>query len=66
VTDTVSGGVGLVKNVGSGSVKTGYRASGSGSGGKTNNDVYTYNGALTNKESSNYIPLTANFSAFSK
>jgi hypothetical protein len=66
VTDTVSGGVGLVKNVGSGSVKTGYRASGSGSGSKTNNDVYTYNGALTNKESSNYIPLTANFSAFSK
>jgi len=55
--DTVSGGVGLTKDAVSGGVGRDY---------KTQNDAYTYNGALTNKESSNYIPLTASFSAFSR
>ncbi len=69
VKDTVSGGVGLAKDIGSGSVKTSNgsdKLSRSSGGYKTQNDVYTYNGALTNKESSNYIPLTASFSAFSR
>ena len=68
VKDTVSGGVGLVQGVGAGGVGQGQRSAsqGTGMGYKTQNDAYTYNGALTNKESSNYIPLTASFSAFSK
>jgi len=78
--DTVSGGVGLARDTvsgigglatgsGNGANGSGNRANGSGSRNnnyKTKNDVYTYNGALTNKESTNYIPLTADFSAFSR
>jgi hypothetical protein len=81
VKDTVSGGVGLVKDTVSGGVGLVYdilpRGSGSGSGGggsgsggsgsvQNKNDVYTYNGALTNKASSNFMPVTASFSAFSR
>lgn len=74
VKDTVSGGVGLVKDTVSGGVGLVSdilpRGSGSGSGGsgsaKNKNDVYTYNGALTNKASSNFMPVTASFSAFSR
>ena len=71
--DTVSGGVGLARDTVSGigglATGSGNRVGGSGSRNnnyKTKNDVYTYNGALTNKESTNYIPLTADFSAFSR
>ena len=71
--DTVSGSVGLARDTVSGigglATGSGNRANGSGSRNnnyKTKNDVYTYNGALTNKESTNYIPLTADFSAFSR
>ena len=76
VKDTVSGGVGLVSDIlprGSGSVSgSGGRGSGSvsGSGGRgsaqNKNDVYTYNGALSNKAPSNFMPVTASFSAFSR
>ena len=75
--DTVSGGVGLARDTVSGigglATGSGNRVGGSANGSgsrnnnyKTKNDVYTYNGALTNKESTNYIPLTADFSAFSR
>ena len=55
--DTVTGGVDLLKDAASGtkSILT---------SGPTN--PYTYNGALSDKGTSNFIPLTADFSAFGR
>jgi DNA-directed RNA polymerase subunit M/transcription elongation factor TFIIS len=74
VKDTVSGGVGLVSDIlptggsGSNGAGSGGRSGGSGgkAGSKSANDVYTYNGALSNKAPSNFMPVTASFSAFSR
>ena len=72
IKDTVSGGVGLVSDIlptgGSGSNEGGGGGGGGGGrrGGKSAHDVYTYNGALTNKAPSNFMPVTASFSAFSR
>ena len=60
IKDTVKGGVGLVKDTVTGtkniltSNKTGPK------------NPYTYNGALSDKGTSNFIPLTADFSAFGR
>ncbi len=70
--DAVSGTAGFIKSLGSGATKL-------SSGGGTNPgyqgnpqypvgplDPYTYNGALSQKPSANFMPLTADFSKFGR
>ena len=67
--DAVSGTVGLAR--GKYSTDRGSSNGGSSSGGSSYSSVgtmdpYTYNGQLKNKPSADFMPVTANFSAFSK
>ena len=71
--DAVRGTVGLARGKYSadGGSSSGGSGSGSGSGSysassHSSMDPYTYNGQLKNKPSANYMPVTADFSAFSK
>ena len=66
--DAVRGTVGLARGKYSadGGSSSGGSGSGSGSYSASSMDPYTYNGQLKNKPSANYMPVTADFSAFSR
>jgi hypothetical protein len=64
--DAVRGTVGLARGKYSADGGSSSGGSGSGSYSASSMDPYTYNGQLKNKPSANYMPVTADFSAFSR
>ncbi len=71
--DAVSGTAGFIKSLGSGATQLSSGGTGANPGYQGNPqypvgplDPYTYNGALSQKQAANFMPLTADFSKFGR